>query len=274
MELNHRLTAPGLPRRVRPDADRDPGRLGDHRHPAHRGAHRARAVDRGPSRVRRARAGRPGAGRRVHRPVQDATAPTASSPPSSPGRRDGAPLDDAVQADLERGVEAAANAYERIGERPAHRPARPRPRGGCRGPRALRARVPPVPRRHRRPRGDLRVGRGARADRGRHARHRRPDRARRLGRGGDRAPRRRPAHMLHGTDALRDWMQERADEVIADMADTHFDIPDPMRTSSAGSPRPRPAASTTPGRPRTSPARAACGGRCPRASTSSTPGAS
>ena len=36
--------------------------------------------------------------------------------------------------------------------------------------------------------------------------------------------------MLHGTDALRDWMQERADEVIADLADTHFDIPGPVRT--------------------------------------------
>ncbi len=37
-------------------------------------------------------------------------------------------------------------------------------------------------------------------------------------------------YLLHGTDALRDWMQERADEVIADLADVHFDIPEPVRT--------------------------------------------
>ncbi|GAB3434072.1 DUF885 domain-containing protein [Phycicoccus ginsengisoli] len=39
-----------------------------------------------------------------------------------------------------------------------------------------------------------------------------------------------PAYQLHGTDALKAWMQERADEVIANLADTHFDIPDPVRT--------------------------------------------
>ncbi|MFL6178063.1 MAG: DUF885 domain-containing protein, partial [Ornithinibacter sp.] len=39
-----------------------------------------------------------------------------------------------------------------------------------------------------------------------------------------------PAYQLHGTDELRAWMQERADEVIADLADTHFDIPGPVRT--------------------------------------------
>ncbi|XVX19348.1 DUF885 domain-containing protein [Actinomycetota bacterium] len=38
-----------------------------------------------------------------------------------------------------------------------------------------------------------------------------------------------PAYQLHGTDALRTWMQERADEVIADMADVHFDVPGPVR---------------------------------------------
>jgi uncharacterized protein (DUF885 family) len=37
-------------------------------------------------------------------------------------------------------------------------------------------------------------------------------------------------YLLHGTDALRAWMQERADEVIADMAGRHFDIPEPVRT--------------------------------------------
>ena len=39
-----------------------------------------------------------------------------------------------------------------------------------------------------------------------------------------------PTHQLHGTDALRTWMQEKADEAIALLADTHFDIPQPVRT--------------------------------------------
>jgi uncharacterized protein (DUF885 family) len=38
-----------------------------------------------------------------------------------------------------------------------------------------------------------------------------------------------PRYLLHGTDALREWMQARADEVIADMADRDFDIPGPVR---------------------------------------------
>ncbi|HEX5428860.1 MAG TPA: DUF885 domain-containing protein, partial [Pedococcus sp.] len=38
------------------------------------------------------------------------------------------------------------------------------------------------------------------------------------------------AYQLHGTPALKAWMQERADEAIAELADTHFDIPDPVRT--------------------------------------------
>ena len=39
-----------------------------------------------------------------------------------------------------------------------------------------------------------------------------------------------PAYQLHGTDALKAWMQERADEAIAELADVHFDIPEPVRT--------------------------------------------
>jgi uncharacterized protein (DUF885 family) len=38
-----------------------------------------------------------------------------------------------------------------------------------------------------------------------------------------------PAYQLHGTDELRAWMQGKADEVIANLAGTHFDIPDPVR---------------------------------------------
>ena len=145
---------------------------------------------------------------------------------------DGAPLDDAVRADLQRGVEAAAARLPAHRRRPAHPPARPRPRVGCRGSRALPARLAPVPRRHRRPRGDLRVGPGgAGPDRGRHASP--PPTAIVPGASVKEAIEHLdhdPRYMLHGTDALRDWMQERADEVIADMADTHFDIPGPVRT--------------------------------------------
>ena len=39
-----------------------------------------------------------------------------------------------------------------------------------------------------------------------------------------------PTYQLHGTDELRAWMQKRADEAIAELAGTHFDIPDPVRT--------------------------------------------
>ncbi|HEX8973626.1 DUF885 domain-containing protein [Oryzihumus sp.] len=39
-----------------------------------------------------------------------------------------------------------------------------------------------------------------------------------------------PAYQLHGTDALKAWMQERADEAIRNLADVHFDIPEPVRT--------------------------------------------
>ena len=39
-----------------------------------------------------------------------------------------------------------------------------------------------------------------------------------------------PGYQLHGTDELKAWMQGKADEVITNLADTHFDIPDPVRT--------------------------------------------
>lgn len=38
-----------------------------------------------------------------------------------------------------------------------------------------------------------------------------------------------PARLLHGTDALQKWMQRTADGAIAALADTHFDIPGPVR---------------------------------------------
>lgn len=36
-------------------------------------------------------------------------------------------------------------------------------------------------------------------------------------------------YVLHGTDALKEWMQARADAVIADLKDVHFDIPEPVQ---------------------------------------------
>jgi uncharacterized protein (DUF885 family) len=38
-----------------------------------------------------------------------------------------------------------------------------------------------------------------------------------------------PHYQLHGTDELKAWMQGKADEVIGNLADTHFDIPEPVR---------------------------------------------
>jgi len=37
------------------------------------------------------------------------------------------------------------------------------------------------------------------------------------------------ARKLHGTDALRAWMQEKSDQAIAELNGVHFDIPEPVR---------------------------------------------
>lgn len=39
-----------------------------------------------------------------------------------------------------------------------------------------------------------------------------------------------PARKLHGTDALQQWMQETSDRAVADLAASHFDIPEQIRT--------------------------------------------
>jgi uncharacterized protein (DUF885 family) len=39
-----------------------------------------------------------------------------------------------------------------------------------------------------------------------------------------------PSRKLPGVDALQTWMQQTSDAAIAALADTHFDIPDPIRT--------------------------------------------
>ena len=38
-----------------------------------------------------------------------------------------------------------------------------------------------------------------------------------------------PARVLHGTEALRQWMQQLSDKAIEDLAGTHFDVPEPLR---------------------------------------------
>lgn len=38
-----------------------------------------------------------------------------------------------------------------------------------------------------------------------------------------------PRYRVEGTDALREWMQSKADAAIADLADVHFDIPEQVR---------------------------------------------
>ncbi|WP_040155426.1 DUF885 domain-containing protein [Mobilicoccus massiliensis] len=38
-----------------------------------------------------------------------------------------------------------------------------------------------------------------------------------------------PRHLIEGTDALREWMQGRADDAVAALAGTHFDIPEQVR---------------------------------------------
>src|SRR5690606_5956614 len=38
-----------------------------------------------------------------------------------------------------------------------------------------------------------------------------------------------PARKLHGTDALQRWMQETSDRAVAELAATHFDIPEQIR---------------------------------------------
>jgi len=38
-----------------------------------------------------------------------------------------------------------------------------------------------------------------------------------------------PARKLHGTDALKRWMQETSDRAIEELGKTHFDIPEPIR---------------------------------------------
>ncbi|MGD8150190.1 DUF885 domain-containing protein [Ornithinimicrobium sp. Y1694] len=38
-----------------------------------------------------------------------------------------------------------------------------------------------------------------------------------------------PAYTLEGTDALREWMQVKADAAVAELGGSHFDVPEPVR---------------------------------------------
>ncbi|MCY7325131.1 MAG: DUF885 domain-containing protein [Microbacteriaceae bacterium] len=38
-----------------------------------------------------------------------------------------------------------------------------------------------------------------------------------------------PARTLHGTKALQEWMQKLSDTAVAELAESHFDIPDPIK---------------------------------------------
>ena len=144
---------------------------------------------------------------------------------------DGTPLDDAVRADLERGVAAAATAYQRIGDdlrthlfdRAPEADAAGRERYQLASRQFLGATI------------DLEETYAWGQEELARITADMVATAQRILPGGtvkeaiehlDHDPR----YMLHGTDALRAWMQERADEVIVDMADTHFDIPGPVRT--------------------------------------------
>ena len=82
-----------------------------------------------------------------------------------------------------------------------------------------------------------------------------------------------PDRTIPGKEAFRDWMQQLADETVADMAGTHFDIPEPIRriecciapTNDGGIYYTGPSEDFS--------GRAGCGGRCPTASRRSRPGA-
>ena len=145
-----------------------------------------------------------------------------------------APLSDSVQRDLRRGVEGAATAYRRLGETLRDDLLHRAPESDAVG----RDRYALASRRFLGTTVDLeetyawgqeelaRITAEMRAT------------ADRIVPGGSVAEAmahldRDPAYQLHGTEALREWMQQRADEVVADLAGTHFDIPEQVRTIEA-----------------------------------------
>ncbi len=212
-------------------------RLGDHRLPRQPGAGRDPRLHRVAARRRRA-AGwcRPSC--RWPRRIKQAA--DLADPASSffvtflaGARPDGAPATGALANDLAMAGRQAAAAYGELVDFLTDELAAQAPAGRRRRPRPLRAVVAGVRRRGRRPRRDLRVGPGgAGPDGGRAG----PDRQPRSPGPGPRSrtPSRssrptRPA-ILHGTEALQEWMQATADEAIAALDGVHFDIPEPLKT--------------------------------------------
>ncbi len=79
---------------------------------------------------------------------------------------------------------------------------------------------------------------------------------------------------LRGTQALQEWMQRTSDRAVEELGRTHFDIAEPIRRLECMIAPTNEGGIYYTGPTTTSRARVACGGRCPRASTPSTPGAS
>ena len=175
----------------------------------------------------------PAAGRGVRGAVRRLTAPDgffADLPRRA--RLTDAPLDESVRRDLRRGVEARRRGLPPPGrdlrDDLLHRAPEPDAVGRERYALASRRFLGAPRSTSRRPTpGGRRSSRGSRA--------RWSATADRIVPGGSVAEAidhldRDPAYQLHGTEALRDWMQERADEVVADLVGTHFDIPEQVRT--------------------------------------------
>ena len=212
------------------------------------------------------------ADRPLHQPTTDSSRRSPPRPLPTEGQ-----LPASLARELADNANAARVAYDELAQFLSDELAPAATREGCRRPRAVRAAVAPLPRRHDRPRRDVRVGRrGARAH-GRRAgvasrTRSRPapsveeavafleqDPTRKLARHG------RAAAMDAGDQRPR-GRRARRDPLRHPRADPHARVHDRAHARRAGS--------TTPARPTTSRVPAACGGRCPRASTSSTPGAS
>ena len=181
-----------------------------------------------------------------------------------------------LKPQLERHAAAANAAFDEFGgfleqEMAAARVASATPSGRERYALAL----PLLPRRHGRPRGDLRLGLGgAEAALRRHGRDRRPDPARGR-RATRRSPTSRPTRPAGSRAARRSATGCRSSPTGRSTSSPTSTSTSPSRSaaSSAGWRRPTTAGSTTPARRRTSAVPGGCGGRCPTGSTPSPRGA-
>ena len=144
---------------------------------------------------------------------------------------DGQPLAGDTKEALAAAAAQAADAYRSMGEFLRAELLDAAPGGGRLRDRAVPADVALLRRRDGRPRGDVPLGhRGVRPPGRADARGRGADQARRTVKEAIAALEADPAYQLQGKPALKEWMQTKADEAIAQLADVHFDIPEPMRT--------------------------------------------